>query len=269
MIEEPPSNVDAVASPSADSEVGPADSSLASLSQEEREMYRQFFLQFRAQVKKILATVSGLARREERLGALIMVHTRAATAFQKNLDALLDSSDGASTKRAISCTKGCNYCCHQSVGAMIVEAIAIAIVIAELHPHLTAQVLAQATLIEGLSYSEHARKRIPCVFLKDGLCRIHDVRPIVCRSYYSLDLRACEGAYAAGLAPGAAAQIPSFGLAATLRAAIVAAVNTACGEQGLQNAAVELTGAVALVLRDPTAVDRWLAGEQVFRPYQI
>lgn len=88
----------------------------------------------------------------------------------------------------VSCRKGCSYCCHQMVAISGPEAVR--------HAHLLLErnnwkdylpLLRDAALHyceDGLTKKSYFLKRIPCVFLKAGLCEIYDERPLPCRLHF-------------------------------------------------------------------------------------
>ena len=108
---------------------------------------------------------------------------------------------------AISCRKGCAACCRQMVPLTIFEAEALADYIRSLpetRQHELANRFHQALLKlsatglidrmvneNWLAETEASRKltieylylRIPCPFLEDEACSIHDIRPFGCREY--------------------------------------------------------------------------------------
>lgn len=82
----------------------------------------------------------------------------------------------------LSCRKKCSYCCYQAVDLFDMEF--------ELYADMykSGKILIN---IEQLKKSENhhtvddfIKEPLACVFLKDGLCSIYDVRPISCRKYY-------------------------------------------------------------------------------------
>ncbi|WP_165219889.1 YkgJ family cysteine cluster protein [Aquisphaera insulae] len=108
--------------------------------------------------------------------------------------------------RRVSCRAGCGACCRQLVPVTEVEARHLADLVASLPPPRRDAVLArfeasvarlaEAGLLEtlrkpdsvprsereavGLAYFEQG---IPCPFLEDESCSIHEERPLICREY--------------------------------------------------------------------------------------
>ncbi len=236
------------------------------LSPQEQALERQIYKHVLAQVNSALEAAAQAASAHERRGVLAKAHYAISSALSTNTNAVLNSPAGADLKKEIACRKGCTFCCYQNVGVTIIEAIAISSGIMLLKPHLAARVASQADQVKGMTDGERAKKRMPCVFLADGLCSIHDIRPLACRAYFSLNLKDCEEVFEKGLSPGAEGNITTFSFPAIFRGAVLAATNAASAERGLQAGSVELTAAVARVLADPGIVDRWFAGEEAFTP---
>ncbi|MGE3476394.1 MAG: YkgJ family cysteine cluster protein [Rhodospirillaceae bacterium] len=239
-----------------------------SFSPEEQALERQVFAHFLERVKQALEDAANAPSAHARRSVLAKAHYDISTALSTNANAVLNTPAGAGVKKEIACRKGCTYCCYQNVGVTAIEAIAIASGIMLLKPHLAPRIAAEVDQIKGMTDRARAAQRKPCVFLADGLCSIHDIRPLACRAYFSLNLKDCEEVFEKGLSPGAEGNITTFSFPAIFRAAVLAATDAASAERGLQNGSLELTAAVARVLADPAIVDRWFAGEEVFTPHQ-
>jgi len=81
----------------------------------------------------------------------------------------------------ISCKKGCSHCCHLNVQLSEDEALLIAEYCKESHIPID-----RSYLLMQLSVSKEEIWKYPfsaCVFLKDGLCSIYEVRPSACRCF--------------------------------------------------------------------------------------
>jgi Fe-S-cluster containining protein len=116
------------------------------------------------------------------------------------------AEDAEAAGAAISCRKGCGACCRQVVPVSEVEVESIRrLVDALAEPRRTAvierferarQRLADSGLLATLRAPEHVgwqdaealgiayfRHGIPCPFLEDESCSIHEERPLACREY--------------------------------------------------------------------------------------
>jgi Fe-S-cluster containining protein len=105
-----------------------------------------------------------------------------------------------STGAPIACAPGCTFCCHQRVGVLPHEAIALFRHLRTgLPPDEAAaieqQIRANADRIEALTADEHRSANIACAFLRAGRCSAYAVRPLACATYHSLSRERCEQAY--------------------------------------------------------------------------
>jgi hypothetical protein len=171
--------------------------------------------------------------------------------------------DGAS----VACVAGCDFCCHQRVGLLPHEAIALlhelrTVVTPAIAERIEQRVRANAARIAGLSAREHLALRMPCAFLVDGRCAVYSARPANCSAYHSLSRARCEYAFANPQDAGtprnsrpALLELTQFcdeQIAAT-RAGVVAA--------GLDATKGELNAYLLRLLDDAGAVERWLRGD--------
>lgn len=166
---------------------------------------------------------------------------------------------------AVQCRSGCTYCCHFNVEATVLEVLRIAAEQASgALPDRRATVAETAPRLAGVGREARRKTGIPCPLLADGACSAYAARPLACRSLLSLDAAACAADFAAGLEGGERPAVPSLSLPMLLGMAILSGQVAALNDFRLASHSVELTAALALLDRDPTALDRWLAGEDVF-----
>ncbi len=187
-----------------------------------------------------------------------------ADAFEARYLAALAGSDVPPP----ACAAGCAHCCHSVVGLLPPEVFALAEAI-DRHPE---RARAEALVAAVIDHARrHGRKtaaarigeRIACALLSPAglMCRVHPVRPLVCRAMNSTDAAACRVALEDGrtdlalpthLALHRFVQAAYDGFAEVLR------------EHGVTTAPVELAGGLALAWTLENAEARWLAGEDVF-----
>jgi len=120
----------------------------------------------------------------------------------RRIDARLDAETEAvrGDGVAIACVAGCAYCCHQRVGVLPHEAIALL-------EHLRtgcspsdaaaieARIRANAGAIDAMTVAEHRAANLPCAFLVGERCSAYEVRPSVCASFHSLRKDRCRHAF--------------------------------------------------------------------------
>lgn len=100
----------------------------------------------------------------------------------------------------MACKRGCSYCCHLRVTVKPHEVFAISdfvdrsFSIAE-QAGLMTRLKNHVEHVRLLSVQEHWTRNIPCPFLVDGACSIHEARPFACRQYHSMEVAACQYSY--------------------------------------------------------------------------
>ena len=163
------------------------------------------------------------------------------------------------------CKSGCTYCCYQMVQISPSEAFRIGMVLKDdVEPRL----VKAAELLK--EYNRHSvleqrfRKGIPCVFLREKKCSIWPVRPTICASFLSIDVRKCKAGWEGRFLPEIPAadyMLPPQNLGISSQMAL----DFAFWKQGLQIDHWELSYAV-LTAMQPGAFEAWLSGEPVFDP---
>lgn len=218
--------------------------------------------------------LSGVAEGERRaLGPLLARDEEGgpAEAARLALDRGLELARAALAReppsRPIACAKGCSFCCFSKVVVTPPEALRLAAHLRRtLDPGALAAVLARIAAVDdrtrGLTRAQRFEAKIACPLLgDDGSCSVHDVRPLTCAGWTSLDVGACERHFAAEI-EGASA--PVYGLGYEITGAILAGLVLACGDAGLDGALLELTAALRIALERPTAGERWRRRLPVF-----
>ena len=177
--------------------------------------------------------------------------------FQQTIDEVV------TTAPRLGCKSGCAYCCHVRVEATIPEAIMVFAHLIDPADPRRQRVLDNADRLQSMDEAGRMFARVPCPMLIDDKCSIYEDRPLMCRAMMAADAAKCHAAFHSTSSENEIA-IEQF----------VDAQFSACGDQaamrgilkdmGLQYDVVELTRAVAAMIRDPAIVERWLAGEQAF-----
>ncbi|MGE5506008.1 MAG: YkgJ family cysteine cluster protein [Actinomycetota bacterium] len=108
----------------------------------------------------------------------------------------------------LACTAGCAWCCHQVVGVTSAELAWVAEAVAALPQAVRDKVKAAAAetarMGAGLDQRGWWAARLRCPLLgDDGLCLVHQSRPLPCRAYNSADAEVCRRSLA-----GEAVRVP-------------------------------------------------------------
>ncbi len=159
----------------------------------------------------------------------------------------------------LGCRSGCAYCCHVRIEATIPEAILAFAHLTDPADPRRDKVLSNAAMLRRMPAEDRLASRAPCPMLIDNRCSIYEDRPLMCRSMMAPDAEKCCAAFheeEVATEYFVNAQFAAFGDQAAMRGILK--------DMGLQYDVVELTGAVAAMIRDPATIERWLAGERVF-----
>lgn len=201
--------------------------------------------------------------------------------FDRGLEGAVEAAAAASDRAAelgraalarepppsqVACSKGCSACCVSKVVAVAPEVLRIAAHLrGALDPEAFAALLDRVRAADertrGLSRRERARAGVPCPLLVDDACSVHEVRPLLCRGWTSLDAEGCARHFAdPDGAPVPARHAPGYELAS----AVLAGLGRAALDAGRDGALLELVAALRIAMERPSAGERWEARLSVF-----
>jgi len=219
------------------------------------------YTQYSNQLTKTTRSLLRTARASSDIAGKVHLLT---VAVERDLAGLVN----AKARRHIACRAGCGTCCQMNVDVLLPEAITITWY---LRRHLAVEqridLLERLAELHGLTAwlddEERLYLREPCAFLDaSGRCMIHQVRPLRCRSITSLDAETCRNAVA--MVPLEGMPVVTMNLAQkNLMDAAFNGMSKALAELGLDGRPWRLTTAMHWLFSEPTAVNRFLAGEQV------
>ena len=180
------------------------------------------------------------------------------------LDATLARTPDAQ-RPALACTAGCGYCCHRQVAVGAAEVFAL---VDHLRETLDAaafdafreRCLATAERVAALPPGQRPLRSIACPVLVDGACSGYAGRPFRCRAYNSLDVAPCKRFFESPRAddPGPPADLDRY----TIAQAAMFGLYTGLAQAGFDPRQYELATAMAEVLTDGEARERYRRGEQ-------
>lgn len=166
----------------------------------------------------------------------------------------------------VECRKGCAWCCHQNVEVTIPEAIWIAVETGHSSDPRGAPIDRAAERWANLDDIARAKTGEPCPFLReDHACSIYDIRPIACRAFLSPDAAGCRAAYEKAVTGDMTGTVTSHGMPQVMGTAHRVGIDGLLKEIGLQYDDVDLVSTVAAIRRDPSLIEKWVAGEHVFK----
>jgi len=224
---------------------------------EEMELYRAHGLPPRLSFPAMFAHTAALRRllerREDPLRARHVVE-----AFHAGFER---SMAHVPPEPRVACAAGCSMCCHNWIPVTAPEALLIAAHLrgADLAAARAAEMAHAAEAGRGLDRDQRLEQRLACPLLAEGLCSIYALRPLACRSFFSLSLDACRGIF-----EGRTEDLPAWRPAMVLRGFHDRCLQAALKATGHELTSYELTDAVATALSEPEVEKRWLDGEDVF-----
>ncbi len=169
--------------------------------------------------------------------------------------------------KPLACKAGCTHCCHNLIVATPVQVFAIAAVLRETLDEDGLKALRRTLDLavrkqSDLDWDTIGKRRPACPLLAKGACLAYGARPLGCRGWTSLNARRCEkDLKSKGKNPkGIPFYLPQSQITLAVEQGLMNGLNAA----GLRAEKVALTQALALVLDDPDAATRWLAGDDIF-----
>ncbi|MDP6688686.1 MAG: YkgJ family cysteine cluster protein [Alphaproteobacteria bacterium] len=170
-------------------------------------------------------------------------------------------------EKPVACGAGCPFCCHIRLTASPPEILLVADHLRQTQTPAELEVSKRRVanmdyLTRGKNEARRETMRLPCAMLVDRSCAIHKVRPLSCRAVASVDLPACERAYASRMSEpvpqvrlqGMAADGVGYGLIAGL------------AESGHDVENLEFNAGLNIALETDNAAQRWLHGDDLFAP---
>jgi Fe-S-cluster containining protein len=167
----------------------------------------------------------------------------------------------------LACREGCDWCCYFAVGTTVPE---VARIVAYLRQTLSPEeFVALRERVGRLAEQrragpppERGGARLPCALLVEHRCVAYPVRPLTCRGFNSRDAHRCEQSVTSRGKIDVPLYVPQQRLTTFALDGVIAGL----AQAGLPADRLELTAALRIILEDPGAVERWLAGAPVFAP---
>jgi hypothetical protein len=166
----------------------------------------------------------------------------------------------------LACRAGCAWCCSKSIAVSPPEVLRIAAYLrATLSPDDLMVVRERIAELDDQTHTmsslQRAHARRPCALLSDQRCMVHAVRPFICAGWNAIDVNECKADW---LNPETADEITANVVQIEVFQAMRLGMDLGSAQLGLNCDTLELTTALRIALDTPDAVERWLAGEQIF-----
>jgi len=210
-------------------------------------------------VVRILAAFDRQPLRQQGVVAAIAEFTRCYEQFARKLPT--EVSVGVVRLR-IACAAGCSHCCVTPVTVISSEALTIAAYIRDTFSGAQLAALADRFAGYRLPVDPQGTPGSLCPLNENGLCSVYEVRPFNCRTFHSLDVRACERYFGEGIVPSERLEEPNradrFGF-------FWQSADVAFMALGLETSDLDFIPALLIALSETDAASRLLDGEALFR----
>jgi Fe-S-cluster containining protein len=170
----------------------------------------------------------------------------------------------------LDCKPGCHYCCFNLPVVTPPEALLVGYHVeqaftAQEKKEINDRIEKIIERIDGISPYEVAmmRHELPCIFLKDAMCMIYEVRPAVCRTCTSTSAEHCKMIFESR---NHRARLKCYQKIREIFQTVHSRLVDHCREMGCQTDALPLPEAVKDYFRHPEPIEAWLQGKVVFRP---
>ncbi|MFU8768448.1 MAG: YkgJ family cysteine cluster protein [Desulfotignum sp.] len=181
---------------------------------------------------------------------------------------VLTSASLACESPVPDCAIGCSFCCHTRIHVTPLEAVLIGAHVRdcfspEQKGDLKTRIRANLAHTRGQSLAQRVaiKDKTPCIFLDDHACMVYDQRPFICRTWHSLDRRACETAFASG---SHGAEIPCLSAPNYVYTLARDVIQAACTRMHLETGRLELVSAVDHCMALTDAAGTFARGETIF-----
>lgn len=168
----------------------------------------------------------------------------------------------------LDCKPGCHYCCYNLPIVTAPEALLIGYHVErnftdQAKKEIDGSVEMILGRIKDLSPYDVVmiRHELPCIFLKDGVCRVYPVRPAVCRTCSSTSAEHCKMIFESRDHRG---RLRCYQKIREIFHTVHSRLIDRCREMGCQADALPLAAAIRDYFRHPDPIDAWLHGETVF-----
>jgi Fe-S-cluster containining protein len=195
----------------------------------------------------------------------------ASTALDGTDRAILKFTSHESLPKAIECKTGCHYCCFNQPVVTPPEALLIGHHVEQTFTDHEKQGLIQkinhvVEITKDKTPDEIAmiRYELPCIFLNNGLCRVYEVRPVVCRTCTSIDATHCKDVFESR---NHMARLRCYHHIRDIFQNVQKHLVNQCMEMGCQSDLLFLAEAIRDYFNIPNPTESWLKGKKIFAGY--
>ncbi|MBW1726696.1 MAG: YkgJ family cysteine cluster protein [Deltaproteobacteria bacterium] len=195
----------------------------------------------------------------------------ASAALDRTDRAILTFTSHESLPKPIACKIGCHYCCFNHPVVTPPEALLIGHHIEQTFMDHEKQGLIHrikhvVDVTKDKTPDEIAliRYELPCIFLKDGMCMVYKVRPVVCRTCTSIDAEHCKNVFESR---DHMARLRCYHHIRDIFQRVQKNLVNQCMEMGCQSDLLFMAEAIRDYFKIPNATEAWLQGKRIFTGY--
>jgi len=187
--------------------------------------------------------------------------------------AILTFTSHESLPKPIACKTGCHYCCFNQPVVTPPEALLIGHHVEQTFTDYEKQGLIHrikhvVDVTHGKTPDEIAmiRYELPCIFLKDGMCMVYEVRPVVCRTCTSIDAEHCKDVFESR---DHMARLRCYHHIRDIFQRVQKNLVNQCMKMGCQSDLLFMAEAIRDYFKIPNATEAWLQGKRIFACYSF
>ncbi len=194
----------------------------------------------------------------------------AANALKWTDEAIQKFTSHKSLSEPIDCKPGCHYCCFNQPVVTPPEALLLGHHVEQTFTHQEKQELihritnvVEITNSKSLDEIAMLRYELSCIFLKDGMCMVYQVRPVVCRTCTSISAEHCKMIFESR---NHRARLKCYKHIREIFQTVQTELIDSCQRMGCQSDLLYLAEGIKDYLKHPRPIALWLKGESIFQP---
>ncbi|MFH1992511.1 MAG: YkgJ family cysteine cluster protein [Pseudomonadota bacterium] len=169
----------------------------------------------------------------------------------------------------LDCKPGCHYCCYNLPMVTPPEVLIIGHHVESSFSGREKQALTDRIekILERTDDKKPdeiamMRHELPCIFLKEGMCMVYLVRPVVCRTCSSISAAHCKAIFESG---NHRASLRCYHHIREIFHAVQNNLVNKCQEMGFQSDLLYIAEGLRDYFKHPSPIEAWLQGKMVFR----
>lgn len=184
-------------------------------------------------------------------------------------DAIHAFTSKKSLPEPLACKPGCHYCCFNLPMVTPPEALLVGHhvthrFVGKEQQRLMEKIKKVLRMIEDKPPEDILMMRhdLPCIFLREGLCAVYPLRPVVCRTCNSTSADHCKTIFER---KNHRARLRCYHRIREIFHSAQESLVDRCQQMGVQSDFLFMATAVHDFLKHPKPIEAWLQGETVFK----